>query len=302
VTLPTFLILGAAKSGTTSLFGYLAQHPEVFVPRVKEPQFFGFAVEKAPYASPDAWAVPRWRYKQTLETYKRLFEGAETYKARGEASTTNLVLPHAAEQIHRTVPDAKLIAILRNPADRAYSHFLNNRRQGWEPARDFAQALAAEDARIARNWSYGFRYRAMGRYYHQLTRFLDKFSREQIRIYLYDEWKKDNPGVVKDIFRFIGVDPAFTADVSIRMNEGLLPRWQPLYRGLTGPVPVIRRIKHYTPEPWRRRFVHRLFRSKGRAAPPCPRSVRDRLIPAFKEDNLKLQDLLDRDLSSWLTP
>src|SRR3712207_4104321 len=132
MTLPNFLVIGAMKSGTTALYYYLEQHPEIYMSPVKEPNFF--SQENA------ADTVTH------IGTYEQLFKGASGKKAIGEASHSYLYEPRAAAEIRRYVPKVKLIAILRNPIDRAYSHFLHMVRSGTEPLDDFAQALREEEA------------------------------------------------------------------------------------------------------------------------------------------------------------
>src|SRR3712207_6354190 len=133
MTMPNFLIIGAMKSGTTALYYYLEQHPEIYMSPVKEPNFFSSQEqENAADAVTD------------IGTYQHLFRGVSGEKAIGEASHSYLYEPGAAAEIRRYLPEAKLIAILRNPIDRAYSHFLHMVRSGTEPLDDFAQALQEE--------------------------------------------------------------------------------------------------------------------------------------------------------------
>src|ERR671929_75877 len=135
MTMPNFFIIGAMKSGTTALYYYLEQHPEVYMSPVKEPNFFCSQEQKN-----GADAVT------DIRAYERLFRGVLGETAVGEASHCYLYEPRAAAAIRRCVPEAKLLAILRNPIDRAFSHFLHMVRTGSEPLSDFAQALREEGA------------------------------------------------------------------------------------------------------------------------------------------------------------
>ena len=137
MTMPNFLIIGAMKSGTTALYYYLEQHPEIYMSPVKEPNFFSSQERENA-----AGAVAR------IGNYRDLFRGVSGETAIGEASHSYLYEPGAAAEIRRYAPEAKLIAILRNPIDRAYSHFLHMVRSGTEPLDDFAQALQEEAAGI----------------------------------------------------------------------------------------------------------------------------------------------------------
>jgi hypothetical protein len=298
---PTFLLLGAAKSGTTSFSQYLNQHPDVFMSSPKEPQFFGRDGEPIPYQSPDcrSWgARPHYEW----ETYQRLFDGVNGQAAIGEASPTNLARPAAAGHIMELLPNARLLAILRDPADRAYSQFVFNRRKGWESMADFRCALAMESERRKKNWSHVYRYVEAGRYHAQLSRFYALFPRENIRIYLYDDWFADNHAVLREAFSFLGVDPDFQVDTTARYNAAVIPRWKPLYRFLTGPTPVIHRLKRWMPEAFRRGIVHQAFMKTAEKAPPFPAGFRADLVRRFRDDTRRLQDLIGRDLSAWLDP
>ncbi|MGQ9662575.1 MAG: sulfotransferase domain-containing protein [Kiritimatiellia bacterium] len=134
MTLPNFLIVGAPKAGTTSLFDYLGQHPEVYTPPVKEPCFFSSGLPA---------------FTHDLAEYEALFAGQTTQTAIGEASTTYLYDPDAARRIHDLLPEARIIIMLRNPAERAYSEWAYNALQlACEPL-SFEAALEAEEERAA---------------------------------------------------------------------------------------------------------------------------------------------------------
>src|SRR3989338_3833819 len=135
MSLPNFLIIGATKAGTTSIHNYLGQHPEIFVCPHKETNFF--AQDSATCFLGDAI--------NTREDYEREFEGVKNEKAIGETSPAYLAVPTAPERIHGLIPHAKLIAILRDPAERAYSHYLMRRRQKREFRSSFEQCLDEED-------------------------------------------------------------------------------------------------------------------------------------------------------------
>src|SRR5919112_17920 len=176
MTMPNFLIIGAMKSGTTALYYYLEQHPEIYMSPVKEPNFFS-SQEPANVAD----TVTH------IGTYQHLFRGASGEKAIGEASHSYLYEPGAAAEIRRYIPEARLIAILRNPIERAYSHFLHMVRSGTEPLNDFAQALQEEEAVGIHKGRTFQDYIGRGLYYDQLKRFFTTFSRDQVRVYLYED-------------------------------------------------------------------------------------------------------------------
>jgi Sulfotransferase domain len=291
MTMPNFLIIGAMKSGTTALYYYLEQHPEIYMSPVKEPNFFSSQEQENA-----ADAVTH------IGTYQHLFRGASGKKAIGEASHSYLYEPSAAAEIRRYVPEAKLIAILRNPIDRAYSHFLHMVRSGTEPLDDFAQALREEEVGIHKERTFQD-YIGRGLYYDQLKRYFGTFPREQVRVYLYEDLSGAPISTVQDAFRFLKVDDSFVPDVSLRRNVS----GDPKYKTLDGLLRRQSRIKHaakiYLPARMRWRLSKAFDDLKTRnlvEPPPVQAEVRRQLITVYREDILKLQDLIHRDLSGWL--
>ena len=291
MTMPNFLIIGAMKSGTTALYYYLEQHPEIYMSPVKEPNFFS-SQEPANVAD----TVTH------IGTYQHLFRGASGEKAIGEASHSYLYEPGAAAEIRRYIPEAKLIAILRNPIERAYSHFLHMVRSGTEPLNDFAQALQEEVAGIHKERT-GQDYIGRGLYYDQLERYFGTFPREQIRVYLYEDLSDAPIRTVQDAFRFLEVDDSFVPDVSLRRNVSGNPK----YKALDGLLRRQSRIKHAAKVHLPARMRWRLskafddLKTRNLVDPPPLRSeVRRQLILVFREDILKVQELIHRDLSGWL--
>jgi len=309
VTMPNFLIVGAPRAGTTSLWHYLESHPQVYMSPVKEPKFFAFEGEEAdfrglsPEDSPGDTSVP-WAITD-LEAYRALFGGVTDETAVGEASTIYLYYhKKASERIRHYVPKAKLIAVLRDPAERAYSHFLFMRSHSREPLTDFAQALEAEEERVRERWWPAFHYTRAGFYHEQLSRYFELFGRDQIRVYLYEDLKTDPSGVTRDVFRFLGVDDAFVPeDMDVRHNPSGIPRSERLYAflysGFRQARPFVephlpKRLRHQVPR------VVASLKNRNLDKPRLLPEVRGRLIGEYRDDVLRLQDLIGRDLSSWL--
>jgi len=291
--MPNFLILGAQKAGTTSLHYYLGQHPEVYVSPIKETHFFDHGGERQTYAGPSRIPGPAIR---TAEEYEKLFDGVRDQKAAGEATPTYLYLPGVAERIKAHVPEAKLIAILRDPAERAYSAYQHAVRNGREPLREFSEALAEEDRRVREGWHPIYHYRSRGFYHAQLSRYFEAFGRERVKVYLYDDLRSDPFGMMRDIFRFLGVDDSFTPDTSTRYNLSGVPRSRAvgsLVKKLGGLTSAVKKV---VPFGARQRIKGHVFVK----APPLDPEVRRGLIEAYREDVLKLQEALGRDLSAWM--
>jgi hypothetical protein len=308
MTLPNFLILGAPKCGTTSLYSYLGQHPEVFMSFPKEPTFFGHEGEDGLFNGPgDNNEIYRTRMITNLDAYSALFNGVTTQKAVGEASTFYLYLPKAVLRIKKYIPEAKMFAVLRNPADRAYSNYLHLVRQLREPC-TFTQALREEPSRIKNNWNEFWHYKSMGFYSQQVKRYYDTFGRQQVHIYLHEDLQKDPLSLVKRIFEILQVDSSFIPDMSKKWNVGYMPK-NPIREKF---FYKLKNMSHFSKRhlPWRLRapirktiaLIGRLERPDQVPRPAMPHDLRDSLLEDYREDILKLEELLQRDLSHWLSP
>lgn len=190
--LPTYLIAGAMRSGTTSLNAYLREHPDVFVARLKEVHFFD------------------QNFHRGIEWYQEHFTEAGDSIAVGEASPAYLYDPDAAERIATTLPDVKILLLLRDPVTRAHSHYWHNRSVGRERM-TFEDALAAEDSRMARNdrdrWRYSYADR--GRYARQIENMLAHIPKERILVQTFDELTTDPVTLYRRTCRFIEVSEDF---------------------------------------------------------------------------------------------
>jgi hypothetical protein len=292
--LPNFLIIGVAKAGTSSLYAYLGQHPQIFVSPVRAPNFFGLGEQPLPrYGGPvpqRAIAAP------TLAQYSALFAGAQAARAVGEGSSFFNFTPRAAVRIQHYRPDARLLLLLRQPAERAYSQYLYARRLGWEPAPTFAAALAEEARRKADDWFPFLRYVESSHYAPTLRAFLDHFPPNQIYIARFEDFVRNTVTVMRQIYQFLGVAPDFTPDVSIKRNPahvGLAP-W------LRSPWNV--RAQRFW-QIWPAALRRPLFRGLDRLAPkppPLDPALCRQLTNHFHTDILATQALIQQDLTHWL--
>ncbi len=296
--LPNFLIIGAPKCGTTALYYCLEQHPEIYMSPGKEPAFFAFENDPPAYRAPfGKEARANKRAIVSLSEYVALFDGVRSEKAVGEASTTYLYHPRAPKRIHAHIPEAKLVAILRNPIERAYSSFLHQIREGREPLEDFKEALLAEEERLAENYGNLWRYVDLGLYSQQLERYYSIFEKNQIRIYLYEDFSEAPESMLVDLFQYLGVDPTFRPKNG-RYNVTGVPRSRKL-QSLIKQIAGISLLKSMIPRRRRRQakeFVNRVNLRK----PIMPEDTREYLIDMFRDDTLRLQDMISRDLSRWL--
>jgi hypothetical protein len=283
--LPNFIIIGALKAGTSSLYNYLNQHPDVFMPSLKELRFFAFNEECSAHVkdAPRSWPITN------LEGYMNCFKGVKMEKAIGEASPNYLHSSIAAVRINATIPSVKLIASLRNPAERLYSAYLMKYRSG-EETRSFRRFFQ-EDSRDNR-WM------AWNSYYENLRRYYDIFDREHIKIVVFEELKRDSLGVVKRLYNFIGVDDRFTPDTAVAYNRGGIPRSKILHLLLEPSRNTRLHFSSYLPD-WLRsiyRYIKALNLDQSKA---MLEECYEEVIRFYLEDIKKTEDLIQKDLSSW---
>lgn len=217
---PDFFIVGAAKSGTTSLYHHLTQHPSIYMPAVKEPNFLAYWNAeldlRGPVRPQRLWQILHDQTVLDEARYFALFDAARPDQCVGEASPRYLYYPNAVTNIARITPQAKLIVLLRDPVLRAHSHFRMNREFDLEPCRNFEAALAEEDARCAEGYGWDWHYLRVSRYGEQLRRLRDHFAPEQLYVATFERLMRDGAGVCREICRFLGVDEDFTFDFSER--------------------------------------------------------------------------------------
>jgi hypothetical protein len=301
--MPDFLIVGAAKAGTISLYHYLSQHPDVYMCPVNESNFF--ALENADWNSEYRGPVDRFYIDQhcvkTLGAYQDLFAGATPGQVLGECSPLYLFSATAAARIRHHIPKAKIIVILRQPVDRAFSNYQHLRRGGIEPITEFREAIQAEPSRRAQGWGpWPFWYYAeMGFFARQLQNYFGLFGRDQVFVRLYEDLQQNATGLLKEIYEFIGVDHRFTPDVSTRHNIGGAPRLEWLHRLLVKPNPGKRLAKKFVPDTLRHRLRNGISDWNTDKGPLNP-DVRAELNQMYRDDILMLQELINRDLSHWL--
>jgi hypothetical protein len=264
--LPNFFIIGAMRSGTTSLARYVGAHPGVFMAPEKEVHFFDR------------------HHDRGLDWYRSRFAGYEGQPSVGEATQTYLFMPDVPARIAAVVPDAKLIAILRNPVDRAYSHFWMNRSLRTE-SRQAAEALTADPAKAGSVPS--FPYLDRGRYLPQLQRVCEHFSRDALHVLLFEDLLARPEETFGAVCTFLGVDPAVRPD-----NLGRQINKNVAFRSIR-----VRDFARKLPTPVGQ-VIGRLNR-KPFSYPKIDPALRRELAARFTEDNARLAAWLGRDLSIW---
>jgi hypothetical protein len=271
---PNFLVIGVAKGGTTSLYHYLRQHPDIFLSALKEVNYFAYE------------GVPGERFPVTTwEGYLALFAAAGGARAVGESSPSYLSTPGAAARIRERLPEVRLVASLRNPADRAWSGWLMRRRHGRD-ARPAEAAFGPEEPHVR-----------LGFYHQRLLPYFERFDADRIQVCLFEDLARDPVGVCRQMFAFLGVDSGFAPDVSERHNPGGVPRSPWLHRAVSSSA-LAWRIRGIAPAGLRR-LVRRVRDAALAPAPPIPPELRARLLALYRDDVARLEDRLRRDLSVW---
>jgi hypothetical protein len=275
MTLPNFLVIGAAKGGTTSLYQYLRQHPDIYMSPMKEPNY---------YTEEDQLFGKR--SVRTRSEYKRLFDGVKDEHAIGEATARYLNAIGGVGRIHADLPGIRLIATLRQPADRGYSAYLMR-------FTDSLEWLSAEEVLQPGNYQF-----ESGLYHAKLRRYFDTFPREQIKVILFDDLIARPQETVQSLFRFLGVDPGFAVDTSIRFNTTLSPRFVRLTRLFNATANSVARTAPWASGTGLGTPLRRLLLRKP---DPIPPALRRRLTDQYRDDIIATGELIERDLSHWLT-
>jgi len=305
--LPDFFIVGHAKSGTSALYQMLRRHPQIFMPAYKEPWFF--ASDMRPRFQPKQAG----RAPQTLEEYRALFAGAGADQRVGEASTSYLWSRTAAEAIAEVQPDARIVAILRDPATFLRSLHLQLLQTHVESVQDFRAAVSLEGERrqgrrIPRRSHRPqlLQYSEHVRYVEQLRRYHEVFSSDQVLVLIYDDFRADNTATARRVLELLQVSEAepleaIEANPSVRMRSQTLDEIVhavsvgrgPAGRAVRGPV------KALTPERLRRKALRMTQQRVVHAPPPAAdEQFMNELRRRFKGEVVALSDYLGRDLVS----
>lgn len=291
--LPNFLIIGAGRCGTTSLYRYLEQHPDVYVSPIKEARYFSYEGDET-----SSFHV------RDQTAYEALFSGVTTETAVGEASPDYLYNSNSPQRICDAIPNARLISVFRDLADRAYSHYLILVRDGVVRGLSFEEILESggpdhegEPLRecILRS----------GRYYTHLSRYLELFPRDHIGIFFYEDLMSDGEGLMRRVYEFVGVDPTFSAAASFRHNSSAVPRIPALHWSIERLVKAENSAKviakHVLPASTRRKLYENFRKMSMRPPDRLAKSTRERLISIYADEIAGLEKLTGRDLSAWRT-
>lgn len=280
MTLPTFLIIGAQKAGTTSLYRYLRDHPQVFMPKLKEPDFF----------------VAERTWNRGLGWYEALFDPADGARAVGEASTTYTMFPMydgVPERIVEVVPDIRLIYVLRDPIERMrsdYVHYANPPRRAKFDAREWRpveRALLEEP-----------RYVDASRYAMQIERYLEFFPSEHILFITSDGLRHDRDETIRRVFRFIGVEDTFLPS-TLRNEYNATERAPRALDRFVHRIPGFHRVSPAIPDPLKRLGLRVATRSIDPNDSAISAEFRHRLEDLVRDDVRRLRLYIGDDFDGW---
>lgn len=296
---PDFFIIGAPKAGSSALWQALRGHPDVYFPATKEPNYFAYKGHSLGFSCPGSEYLRQTCVTDEAE-YRRLFCDCPAGSRAGEASVGYLSTPDAPAELAAAVPRARLVAVLRHPVDRAFSHWTYMRQLGWEAIADFEAAVAAAPSRLAAGWRPAWDYLEPGRYGKHLDRWFGHLDRSQLLVLFYTDWVSRPHEVLRQVCRHIGVEPRDDLPV-MRENPTHGLRWPTLRRWM---------VSDSVP----RRFAHRLLPARVRDAVsivaeranigPKPRldpAIRRKLLDVYASDMDRLETITGHDLSGWRT-
>lgn len=297
VTLPNFLVVGAEKCGTTSLYQYLKQHPDIYLPAKKELHYFSYEDIKKISADPGGQNVLTHACA-TRDEYESFYRGIGTPVAVGEVSPSYFYFSHVSQKIHFELGNPKIIIMLRSPIQKAYSQYMHLVRDNREHL-PFFDALMAEDQRIAAGWGPLWRYTESCLYSARVTKYLELFGKGRVKIGLFEQFSKHPQAFVKDLCAFLGVACDGRIGTSRAYNKSGRPRSRLLADLLAKPNPVTAAARRWVPEEVRGRVKHVVLNlNTGRKDAIDDRS-RAYLRERFASDVRELEQILGMRLG-WL--
>lgn len=297
---PTFLVVGAARSGTTAVTEGLKTHPKVFVTQPKEPHYFAFHGQTVNFRGPgDEAAINRVAITDRGQ-YLALYPPASSYSALGDGSVTTLYYAeHAADEIRRVNPDVRIVVLLREPTERAFSSFNYLRARKVEEESDFLRALEREPQRIRSHWHHMWHYSGVSHYSKSLKILRDTFGADQVRVWFYDDLTRDYSSTLREVMAFIGLADGAEHEVSLpRVNASGMPRLgaaQDVVLWATRHQKVRAAVKSVVGFRTRERIRSSLLRTVS-----MPDEVRTCVGDRFTDDLVELSSMLGGRGPSWL--
>lgn len=292
--LPNFIIAGATRSGTTSLYHYLIQHPEISFPKLKEPRYFSSYDLELPQKGPGDITVDD-KLITLFEDYNDLYFQINN-KLVGDASSEYLY-HHLSSipKIKEKLGDIPIIFILRNPIERAYSAYNNLVRDGRETL-TFKQALNAENYRVDNRYDMMWHYTAVSKYYEPIKHFLKEFK--NVKIIIFEEFISNKESTLRDIFSFLGVEN-ISIDTSVVYSKSGKPKSKFVAYVLGRNNSIGNYIRNFLFKVFKREFLEKISRFFVSDKDSLPTEMKKQLYKEFETDIENLESLISINLSNW---
>jgi hypothetical protein len=310
---PNFFIVGAAKAGTTSLYHYLAQHPDVYMSPIKEPNFFATDIDHEAIRPQVKDRIRLLNIDEFLKgsmskgihrafiskpsDYFALFRFADGKKAIGEASASYLFSQTAAQEIYKYNPEAKIIILLRNPVQRMYSHYLMDKRMTVTTL-SFEDAIEEDKKTKVRKWAAASLYLELGEYYQQVKRFKELFPEKNVLVLLSEELKSNPVETIRQVYKFLNIDEHFQPDFTREFNTAVVARNSLLQKIISINYLRVKIRRLFKNTGLKKHIKQAVFTKPEEAQMPIETKIK--YTEYYKSDILKLSELIQKDLHKWI--
>ncbi len=294
---PGFILIGPPKSGTTSIYSYLRQHPDIYLPETKELHYFSYDHLKDNAAGPGDREVLS-RLCASRDEYENHFVPVGKEGAIGEISPSYFYYADVSERIMAELGPVKIVVIFRNPVNKAYSqyiHMLSEKRE----TLSFYDALMEEQGRMESGWLDIWRYAESTLYSERINKYISVFGRDNVKILLFDDLVKSPKNLMRDLYRFLEVDDDFSCDTSRAFNKSRISRVKPLTDLMKRPNVIKTVMKNILPESIRLPLRTLLLNINSKEKPEMDLRSREYLLSYFAADVNKLQEIIGKKLN-WL--
>lgn len=303
MALPDFLVIGAPKAGTTALHAALARHPALYMSPITEPKFF-LSDGPPPVRGGPGDALTYREHVWRREDYEALFDATPPGALAGEATPLYMYDREAIRRIRELIPEAKLIAVVRDPVERAHSNWTHLWSAGLEPVGDFVRACAEEQRRIDAGWASFWHYTGLGRYGEQLQHVFTLFPRDQVHVIRYRRLVDEPVRTLDGICDFLGVDAGVVTEVP-RQNVTAHPEATFGHRAVARALRAGSAAGRFLPGAASAavtRGLERFLQRGSRERQPLSWDQRQALIVRFEDDLRLLETLLGEDFGDWRLP
>jgi hypothetical protein len=307
---PNFFVIGAVKAGTTSLYHYLSQHPQVYLSPIKEPHYFSTDIDSADFSSTyiqntftdlegyfkkKELSQIQLAFVKKLEHYEQLFSNVKNEKSIGEFSTSYLFSTQAAKNIYQYNPHAKIVAVLRNPISRAFSHYLMAFRDSFT-TKNFMDSVQEDMKRTRKGWGISELFIELGMYASQIKIYQDILPAEQIKIVLHDDLINKPNDLLDDFCKFLEIEP-YEFKMEEKYNVAAIPKHKQFMSVMTK-LGLKKNMGAMMPNLLKKHVKKFVFTSDK--IPQITQEEKLFLLDIYKEDITKTSKLIGRDLSAWL--